>query len=52
MKERLICFLFILPIYLYNMVEFENKKWNRVLGVISGVCLILLCCYLGVVLPQ
>lgn len=52
MKERLICAVMVIPAFIYLSFEFENKKFEKVLRVISATLLLLLACYLGVVLPQ
>lgn len=52
MEERLICALFIIPSFIFCCFEFENKKAEKILRVVSGVFLIFLAWYLGVVLPQ
>lgn len=52
MKERLICAVMVIPAFIFLSFEFENKKFEKVLRVISSTLLLLLACYLGVVLPQ
>lgn len=51
MEERLICAAMIIPAFIYLSFDFENKKLEKVLCVISATLLLLLACYLGVVLP-
>lgn len=52
MKERLICEFMVIPAFVYLSFEFENKRFEKILRVISATLLLLLACYLGVVLPQ
>lgn len=52
MIERLICFVLVLPAFIFCAFEFDNKKAENILRVVSGVGLLFLAMYLGVVLPQ
>lgn len=49
MEERLICAFMVIPAFVYLSFEFENKRLEKILRVISATLLLLLACYLGVV---
>lgn len=50
MKEKFICALLIIPAAICLGFDFENKKAERILKIISESLLFLLAWYLGIVL--
>lgn len=52
MVKRLICAALIIPVFINCYHEPKNEKVEFALRIISGVLLLFLACYLGVVLPQ